>query len=199
MKKHDRQMLFAKLAPVLFLIFTGCIQVGISQWGNPTILDEQVLDAVQSGTAVSGKTTQGDSVSQDKNSVPDLLSVTVADVVDGDTAYVVLDGNKKEKVRFIGVDAPELTESDGKEAALYAESRLHGRRVWLEKGAGERDKYGRLLAYVWFSSPEGAGETEVRAKMFNAELLLTGNARVMTIPPNLKYAGLFEKFYQEAH
>jgi len=36
----------------------------------------------------------------------------------------------------------------------------------------ERDKYGRLLAYVWFSPPEAAGETEVRAKMFNAELSL---------------------------
>lgn len=208
MEKHDgqRQKFLAKLILVLFLIFTGCIQVGISQWGSPVLLEAQAPDTALGKTAVSGSAVpQEGGVSSDKDAVPapDLFPATVVDVVDGDTSYVVLDGNKKdqkEKVRFTGVDAPELTEPAGREAALYAESRLRGRRVWLEKGAGERDKYGRLLAYVWFSPPEhGAGEAEVRAKMFNAELLLTGHARVMIVPPNLKYAGLFDKLYRETH
>ncbi len=44
---------------------------------------------------------------------------------------------------------------------------------------------GRLLAYAWLSPPENDGEAEVRAKMFNAELLLEGYAQVMTVPPNI--------------
>lgn len=122
-------------------------------------------------------------------------------VVDGDTVHVRLESGKEEKVRFVGVDTPESTrevEPYGKEAAAYTEKRLNGRTVYLELDVGERDKYGRLLAYVWLSLPETDGEAEVRAKMFNAELLLEGYAQVMTVPPNVKYADLFVKFRREA-
>jgi len=54
------------------------------------------------------------------------------------------------------------------------------------------------LAYVWLSQPANDNETEVRVKMFNAELLLQGYAQVMTIPPNVKYADMFLKFEREA-
>ncbi|WP_243113859.1 thermonuclease family protein [Desulfofundulus salinus] len=86
----------------------------------------------------------------------------------------------------------------GKEAAAYTKSRLDGRKVWLEKDVTERDKYGRLLVYVWLSPPKDDGEAVVRTKMFNAELLLQGCAQVMTVPPNVKYADLFAKLQQEA-
>lgn len=122
-------------------------------------------------------------------------------MVDGDTVHVVLANGREEKVRFIGVDTPESTrevEPYGKEAAAYTRSRLDGRKVWLEKDVAERDKYGRLLAYAWLSPPKGDGEAEVRAKMFNAELLLQGCAQVMTVPPNVKYADLFAKLQREA-
>ncbi|MBC7345230.1 MAG: thermonuclease family protein, partial [Clostridia bacterium] len=76
--------------------------------------------------------------------------------------------------------------------------RLSGRNVWLELDVEERDKYGRLLAYVWTEPPQSGSESEVRAKMFNAELLLAGMAQVMTVPPNVKYADMFLKFQREA-
>jgi micrococcal nuclease len=122
-------------------------------------------------------------------------------VVDGDTVHVRLENGKKEKVRFIGVDTPESTrevEPYGKEAAGYTEKRLDGKTVYLELDVAERDKYGRLLAYIWLSPPENGGEAEVRAKMFNAELLLEGYAQAMTVPPNVKYADLFAKLQREA-
>jgi len=124
----------------------------------------------------------------------------VTRVVDGDTVYVSLNG-REEKVRLIGVDTPESTtqvEPYGKEAAAYTESRLAGKQVYPELDAGERDKYGRLLAYVWLEKPANDGEAEVRAKMYNAELLLNGCAQVMTVPPNVKYADLFVKLQREA-
>lgn len=129
------------------------------------------------------------------------LSARVTGVVDGDAVHVRLENGKEEKVRFIGVDTPESTrevEPYGKEAAAYTTKRLNGQTVYLELDVGERDKYGRLLAYVWLSPPENDGEAEVRAKMFNAELLLEGYAQVMTVPPNVKYADLFAKLQREA-
>ncbi|MBE3588750.1 MAG: thermonuclease family protein [Thermoanaerobacteraceae bacterium] len=137
----------------------------------------------------------------EKSSLPGLLEATVTYVVDGDTVHVVLAGGREEKVRFIGVNTPESTkkvEPYGKEAAAYTKRRLDGRKVWLEKDVAERDKYGRLLAYIWLSPPKDDGEAEVRARMYNAELLLNGYAQVMTVPPNVKYADLFVKLQQEA-
>jgi micrococcal nuclease len=121
-------------------------------------------------------------------------------VVDGDTVYASLNG-REEKVRFIGVDTPESTrevEPYCKEASAYTQQRLAGRQVYLELDVGERDKYGRLLAYVWLEQPNSTAEQEVRAKMYNAELLLNGYAQVMTVPPNVKYADLFVKLQREA-
>ena len=114
-----------------------------------------------------------------------VVTATVTEVVGGDTFRAVLASGREERVRLIGVDTPESTrevEPYGKEAAAYTKKRLSGRTVYLELDMGERDKYGRLLAYVWLSPPESASEAEVRAKMFNAELLFAGMAQVMTVP-----------------
>ncbi|HBT46706.1 MAG TPA: nuclease [Peptococcaceae bacterium] len=131
----------------------------------------------------------------------DLQPARVTRVVDGDTIDVILAGGREERVRLIGVNAPESrgkVEPYGKEASAYAEKRLQGRNVYLEMDVGERDKYGRLLAYVWLEPPQAASEEEIRAKMFNAELLLHGYAQVMTVPPNVKYSSLFVELEREA-
>lgn len=127
----------------------------------------------------------------------------VTKVVDGDTVYVAFSG-KSEKVRFIGVNTPETkdprkpVEPYGKEAAAYTTAELSGKEVYLELDVQERDKYGRLLAYIWLERPSSRSEAEVRAKMFNARLLLDGYAQVMTVPPNVKYADLFVQFQRKA-
>ncbi|MCL6448928.1 MAG: thermonuclease family protein [Armatimonadetes bacterium] len=129
----------------------------------------------------------------------------VTKVIDGDTFWVRLTDGREEKVRLIGVDTPESTrevEPYGKEAAAYTKKRLEKKTVYLELDVEERDKYDRLLAYVWLSRPKNGGAAEaaeeVRAKMFNAELLLNGYAQVLTVPPNVKYAELFTGFQREA-
>jgi micrococcal nuclease len=78
--------------------------------------------------------------------------------VDGDTVSVSIEG-KTETVRFIGIDTPETVDPRkavqcfGKEASDKTKELLAGQRVMLEKdpSQGERDKYGRLLAYVYRS------------------------------------------------
>jgi len=80
----------------------------------------------------------------------------VVKVVDGDTIHITIDG-KKETVRLIGINTPETVdprkpvECFGVEASNKAKELLEGKKVRVETDAsqGERDKYGRLLAYVF--------------------------------------------------
>lgn len=119
-------------------------------------------------------------------------TVTVVSVVDGDTIKVSMNG-QTETVRLIGVDTPETVhptkpvEPYGPEASAYTKQRLTGQEVRLEYDVEQRDKYGRLLAYVWLGD-----------EMFNATLLREGYAQMLTVPPNVKYAEQFRMLQQEA-
>lgn len=126
-------------------------------------------------------------------------------MVDGDTLHLQIDG-RTEKARLIGVNTPEISHPGlnikeqpyGREAADYTRKQLNGRQIYLELDAGERDRYGRLLVYVWLEQPANDSEAEVRAKMHNADLLINGYAEIMTVPPNVKYTDLFAQLQQEA-
>ncbi len=133
-------------------------------------------------------------------------------VVDGDTAVVSFifdDGSKyqKERVRFLGVDTPETVHPNkpvqyyGKEASDFTKSQLTGKTVWLQTDVGAMDRYNRMLAYVWLEEPSKKDlddESAIRAKMFNATLLLEGYAQTMTVQPNSRYSNLFVHFQREA-
>lgn len=113
------------------------------------------------------------------------VSVTVTRVVDGDTVEVSNNG-LTDKVRIIGVDTPETKDPNkpvmayGPEASAYTKSRLEGQQVYIVPGTEQRDRYGRLLAYIYMSD----------LKFFNAELAAQGFARAMTIKPNNVHANL---------
>jgi micrococcal nuclease len=132
----------------------------------------------------------------------DLTRVMVARVVDGDTVRVLMPDGTEEPVRLIGVNTPESTtrhEPYGEEASAYAKRQLpKGRALWLEFDVELRDRYGRILAYVWLEAPETRSATEIRAHMFNAELLLEGYAQLMTIPPDVRYVDAFTPMQSEA-
>lgn len=86
----------------------------------------------------------------------EIQTYTVTRVVDGDTIVVNL-GGKEEKIRLIGVDTPETVDPRkpvqcfGKEASNKAKEMLEGKIVRLEEDStqGNRDKYGRLLRYIF--------------------------------------------------
>jgi micrococcal nuclease len=120
------------------------------------------------------------------------LEATVIRVVDGDTVHVRV-GERLEKVRYIGVNTPELhhpsrgEEPGGRQAHAVNRRLVEGKRVRLELDVQPHDRHGRLLAYVW------SGET-----MINAELIRLGYAQVMTVPPNVRHQALFVKLQREA-
>ena len=132
---------------------------------------------------------------------PKTARATVTRIVDGDTAVITLASGVSEKVRFIGIDTPESTtqhEPYGEEASAYTKRVLSGRTVYLETDAELRDRYGRLLAYIWLEQPVSDSDAEVRTKMFNARLALDGFAQQMTFPPNVKYVDNFATYVREA-
>jgi micrococcal nuclease len=113
-------------------------------------------------------------------------------VVDGDTIWV---SQPDEKIRLIGIDAPETRNTGkkqvgyyGKEASDYLKARLKGKKVRLEYDVQRYDIYRRTLAYVYLED----------GTMINAELVRLGYATVMTVAPNVKYADKFILLQQEA-
>ena len=125
-------------------------------------------------------------------------AAVVKRIVDGDTARMDFRGVVDERVRFIGMDTPERGRPYFSEATQYATSHLWGKEVYLELDLDERDRYGRLLAYVWLTQPTSGSEQEMRTKMFNAKALLDGYAAVLTVPPNIRYVDHFRQFQTEA-
>ncbi len=99
---------------------------------------------------------------------------TVRSVADGDS-FTLTNG---ERVRLLEIDAPEMVgaQSDLARQALAALVKFIGRKdVRLEPGPRMRDKYDRLLAYVFVEAEPGAAELFV-----NAELVRAGLARAKT-------------------
>jgi micrococcal nuclease len=109
---------------------------------------------------------------------------TVVRAIDGDTVVVAFGRTRTETVRILGADTPEVKDPRkpvqcfGPEASAYTHTRLPpGRRVRIETDTETRDKYGRLLAYVY-----------VDGARYDDELLRLGYARLLIIPPNGRYA-----------
>lgn len=123
-----------------------------------------------------------------------LVSGQVVNVVDGDTVDVSL-GGKTERLRLIGLDTPETKDPRkpvqcfGREASAHAKALLNGRTVGLETDATQdtRDRYGRLLAYVW-----------VGARLYNLDMIADGYAHEYTYRVPYKYQTLFKQAQQEA-
>ena len=118
----------------------------------------------------------------------------VVRVVDGDTIRVELPSGE-DAVRYIGIDTPESVkpgtpvECFAKRASAFNERLVEGERVRLVRDVEERDRYGRLLAYVY----------RARDGLFvNAELVRRGYATVATFPPNVAHEGEFRRLARRA-
>ena len=110
-------------------------------------------------------------------------------VIDGDTAV----GEHFGRIRYIGINTPETGARDPAVRAMAREATevnrrlVEGKRVRLVLDVQERDRYGRLLAYVW---ADGI--------FVNAYLLAEGYAQVMTVPPNVRYSQRFVELQRQA-
>ena len=137
---------------------------------------------------------------QKQDSQDGMVPATVLYVVDGDTVDVDLNG-VKERVRLIGVDAPESVSAEESENSVYGEfaseyTREHlkeGTVVYLTFDGEERDRYDRLLAYVWMEDARDNLDY-----LFQKQLVEDGYAMAVSYEPNTSYRYILEQSMQEA-
>jgi micrococcal nuclease len=146
-----------------------------------------VVLAVLAGGAGAGASGLLDGADSDPGATGEPRVGRVVRVVDGDTISVQL-GAVREKVRYIGIDTPETKDPRrpvgcyGPQAAQFNHRLVAGERVRLVRDVAARDRYGRLLAYVY----------RVRDGLFvNAELARLGYAEPLRIAPDVRHADRF--------
>lgn len=108
---------------------------------------------------------------------------TVVRVIDGDTFEI----ENGQKVRLIGINAPEKNRPYFEEAKQKLTDLVLGREVVLKKDISETDKYNRLLRYVYLND-----------SFINLELVRQGFAVADPFPPDIKFESLFRNAAEEA-
>lgn len=152
-----------------------------------------LIISLLTGCTISEETTNDSKTSENHVKSNQFIDAQVTRVVDGDTMKVSVNG-KEETVRLLLVDTPETVHPNkevqpfGPEASKFAKDMLTNQQVQLELDVSERDKYGRLLAYL-----------HINGKMFNELLLEKGLARVAYIyAPNTKHVDEFYDIQKKA-
>jgi micrococcal nuclease len=126
------------------------------------------------------------------------VPATVERVTDGDTIVVIVDG-RRERVRYIGLDAPEVANAEegtpaecGGDEARSANARLVvGNEVVLERDDSERDRFGRLLRHVWLEANDGW-------RLVGERLVEDGMVEARSYPPDTAHDGQLDRAERRA-
>lgn len=171
--KHRAPVLLLLLG--IFLIFSGLLSKEAS---NNRISDRSTSSSLNKPkiSTVSGSTEHKD---------PSLTKeeVLVTRVLDGDT----IETSKGERIRYLGINAPETGQPFSSDAALANKTLVLGKKASLEFDVQSKDRYGRTLSYVF------AGNTFV-----NLEMVRKGLAVSETLQPNVKYQDEILKAQKDA-
>lgn len=110
------------------------------------------------------------------------LPATVNHVIDGDTVDLQFGDGTSDRARLLGIDTPETVKPNapvdcfGPEASARAKELLPaGTAVVIQRDEEARDRYGRLLVYIWRRSD---------GLFVNSSLVVDGFARTLAIAPN---------------
>lgn len=113
--------------------------------------------------------------------------------VDGDTIWVDIDGDE-EKIRFVGVNTPELAKDEkpaefmAEEAKNFTSNAIKGKEIYLEKDVTDKDKYDRMLRYIWLEKPNAnPTKKDIEEKTLNGILVKKGYAYSNYYKPDTKY------------
>lgn len=96
---------------------------------------------------------------------PAVEAWTIQTVHDGDTVTAVAADGREERIRLLGIDAPEYRQAHGREARAALKQKVRGQPVRLEPHG--RDQYDRLLGTLWIDQ-----------RNLNRELVAEGHAWV---------------------
>lgn len=187
----------------LFTIFTGSVWVSaMTSPSKPEIKGEQTAQVtptleVQTDVVETAKEpTPTQEVTSTPTPADTRQTAKITKVIDGDTINVSING-KTEIIRIIGINTPETVdprkpvECFGERASAVARENLTGETVMLEADPtqGERDKYNRLLRYVW---------TDDGTVDFGKVMIATGFAYEYTYNIPYKYQAEYKQAQKEA-
>lgn len=117
-------------------------------------------------------------------------NATVIEVIDGDTLVVKI-SNHEERLRLIGIDTPESVATNrpnecfGKEAsARLAQLLPTGTKVRVDRDIEPRDRYDRLLGYLYRTSD---------GLFVNHDMVASGHAEAVAYPPNVTMEPMLEQ------
>ncbi len=198
MRKRDARLIASFIAIIIVAIFVangmlgselkGSTRRGAGFRGDYRIEPKEENEKSEKQLARKGKHLNGTGEPQNIDSSKKYYLVKKA--VDGDTVRL----ENGEKVRLIGVDTPETkhpkkdVQCFGKNASEYTKKMLYNKYVWIERDREYRDKYGRLLAYLYRKDDN---------IMHNLELVELGYGFAYTRFP-FKYKEAFVKAEKEA-
>ncbi|MCM3250436.1 MULTISPECIES: thermonuclease family protein [Bacillus] len=169
------------------------LSFSLAACGSTTSSEKNTESSQQTAEKQSNETSKSNSTKSTENK-KNLVDVTLEKSVDGDTIKVKYNG-KSETVRYLLIDTPETKKPNscvqpyGEDASKRNKELVSYGKLQLEFDKGDqRDKYGRMLAYVY-----------VDGKSVQETLLKEGLARVAYVyEPNTKYIDQFEKDEQQA-
>jgi len=115
--------------------------------------------------------------------LPETTSAIVSEVIDGDTIKL----QNGERIRLLAINTPEMGQPYYEEARNRLKELIEGKTVTLEEDVEDKDRYGRLLRYIY-----------VDDTFVNIEMVKEGYANVYIISPNIKYSNEFKKAEEEA-
>ena len=139
------------------------------------ILHDSVFSDVDDNEKERTLDVEEDNKLEEKNI--DLKSGVVRYVIDGDTIILT----NREKVRYVGMDTPERGQCWYRQAKEFNRKLVSGKKVRLELDKSNRDRYQRLLRYVYVIDKNGV------EKFVNLELVKAGLARAKEYRPDIKY------------
>ncbi len=130
----------------------------------------------------------------------DYVNAEIVYVIDGDTVIVRMDG-REEKIRMIGIDAPESVSAEEEENSVYGEiaseytreNLKEGMKVYLTFDKERRDPYERVLAYIWL-------DTDLKDvnNLYQYKMVSEGYALAVCYEPNTTYRYLLDDAMQDA-
>ncbi len=158
---------------VIIFFLTGIIYLAMVMWPKGWALSLPRFGVTQSGETVNSEEWG-----------------RVVRVVDGDTIELENGG----KVRYVGVNTPESVdprrkvECFGKEASAFNKNLVEGKRIRLERDISDRDKYGRLLRFVYLED----------GTLVNEVLVREGYAHASPYTPDISKKELFREAEMDA-
>lgn len=190
-----RRGALAALTAVVLLSGAACSSADDSSASGTSSPSSSPATFAPATSAPEGSSPTTRPTSAQSGAKPVQANAKVDRIVDGDTLMAVI-GGQRERVRLIGINTPESVDPDrpamcfGKEASRHLEELVPpGTAIRIERDVEPRDKFGRVLGYVYRASD---------GLFVNLAQVTDGFANQYTFPPNVAHTSEFKQAASQA-